>query len=113
MTARDFDDMLRTRLNKTLAVLKSKAAEYATDDDRLHNFKRAAKDFPSMEGIGTTPADTLVGMMRKHWVSIADIVDRHGCGESVSPALIDEKIGDAVNYLILLEAVLLERGVTT
>ena len=37
-----------------------------------------------------------------------DIVDNLGIGELPTAALIDEKIGDAINYLILLEAMLKE-----
>ena len=106
MTAAEFDAILSARLAKAREVLSAKAGEYATDADRLHNFKRAAREFP---GPGETqPADALVGMMRKHWVSIADIVERKCCGNPVPAAVIDEKIGDAINYLILLEAVLRE-----
>lgn len=83
-------------------MLASKACEYASDEDRLHNFKAAA------ELEGDTPAEALRGMLRKHWVSIADLVWSDTIGEKPSFAMIDEKIGDAVNYLILLEALLKE-----
>lgn len=106
MTAAEFDAILSARLDKIKSVLASKGAEYASDKDRLHNFKRAASDFPS-SGIDG-PADALLGMMRKHWVSIADLVDRKATNGEVGRAAIDEKIGDAINYLILLEAILVE-----
>lgn len=96
-------EVLRRRLSLIERTLASKAAEYATDD-RLHNFKRAAamlEDFPE---------SACVGFMTKHLVSVLDIVDRL----PVVPTreMIDEKIGDAINYLILLEALLVERIAT-
>lgn len=104
MKATEFDRLLKDRLAKTRLLLESKAGEYATGDDRLHNFRRAAEDFP---GPGpTSPAAALLGMLRKHWVSLADMAERHALGNPIAPAAVDEKIGDAVNYLILLEAVL-------
>ena len=99
MTSEEFDALLERRISRTRAVLASKAGEYATGHDRLHNFNRASvlrgKPAPSV----------LLGMLIKHWVSLEDLVDgmKHG---PLSEAVIDEKVGDAVNYLILLEAVL-------
>lgn len=102
MKAAEFDRLLEARIDKMRATLTAKAGEYATDGDRLHNFKRAA-------GIlGVTPAQACLGMLAKHWVSVVDLVDRDAAGEYVTPAMIDEKIGDATNYLPLLEALILE-----
>ena len=44
-------------------------------------------------------------MAQKHLVSVMDLV--HGKLKS-EPVMVDEKIGDMINYLILLEAVLKE-----
>lgn len=108
MTAGEFDAVLAARLEKTRAVLASKAAEYATDGDRLHNFKRSSRLFDDA-GLYRTPAEALAGMLVKHWVSVMDLVRRDADDEKIPPAVIDEKLGDAINYLILLEAVLTER----
>ena len=95
MTPERFNEILAKRLEATKAVLASKATEYASGRDRLHNFNRAAAM------LGTTPEKALIGMWTKHIVSILDIVD----SENVpSLAMLEEKIGDAVNYLVLLEA---------
>lgn len=103
MTHDEFDTLiLDRRMDLTRSVLSSKAAEYATED-RLHNFKRAA------ELQGTTPMKALIGMWTKHVVSVLDIVDKHAKDGSVPlQSRVDEKIGDAVNYLILLEGLLYE-----
>jgi hypothetical protein len=101
MLAAEFDSLLMTRLDKAKATLASKASEYATAGDRLHNFKRAA------QLRSADPAETLLGMMVKHWVSVEDLVQRHiGRATPAPPGMVDEKIGDAINYLILLEALL-------
>ncbi|MCP4127754.1 MAG: hypothetical protein GY753_11905 [Gammaproteobacteria bacterium] len=80
-------------------VLGTKAGEYAHGGDRLHNFKVAAavNDVP--------PEQALWGMATKHLVSVMDLV----AGRLVArPEMVDEKIGDMINYLILLEAILKE-----
>ena len=77
------------------------AEEYASDVDRLSNFKRAARLK------GTTLPQAVTGMMVKHTVSVYDMVES---GEAFTAAAWDEKIGDHINYLILLKATLIEDG---
>ena len=103
MKAERFDSIVENRLRLIKEILLQKRAEYAPDGgDRLHNFKRAG------EMLRTTPERALVGMWTKHIISILDIVD--GLDRKlVSVEMIEEKIGDAVNYLILLEAMLKNR----
>ena len=102
MTAEQFDVILDNRLEATRATLGTKAVEYASAKDRLHNFKRAA-------GLtGESPAQVCVGFLVKHLVSVLDIVDDHAKGDKRRIGLVDEKLGDAVNYLVLLEALLKE-----
>ena len=98
MEAAKFNELLNARLKSSKRVLGSKAKEYAKGD-RLYNFKRAA------EILRKSPEDALLGMFMKHLVSVIDLVE--GTLEA-SDHMIDEKIGDAINYLILLEAVLKE-----
>lgn len=103
MTPAQFDEILEARIIKTRTVLGAKAGEYASERDRLHNFKRSA-------GVtGETPAQVCVGFFVKHLTSVLDIVDAHArTGAAPAPAVVDEKFGDAVNYLVLLEAILAE-----
>ena len=103
MTAQTFNEILEARLDKIRAVLVTKAAEYATNADRLHNFKAGAALSR------TTPAGALLGYMTKHFVSVIDMVRNEESGTPPTPEKVDEKIGDAINYLILLEAVFLEQ----
>ena len=100
MNISEFNYVLNQRISQIREVLSHKAKEYARDD-RLHNFKVAA------DILGCSPAHALIGMKVKHDVSVLDLV-RYP--ELRTPKLIDEKIGDSINYLILLEAILLEDG---
>jgi hypothetical protein len=102
MNTEKFNQVLNDRIFEIRAVLSSKAKEYATED-RLHNFKVAARRR------NQTPERALMGMKEKHSVSIEDIIDNIDKGILPSKELLNEKIGDEINYLILLEALLLER----
>jgi len=101
-----FQKILEERIRKMRFTLAAKADEYASDADRLHNFRRAAAV------LGCSSVRALLGMWSKHLVSVLDIVDAVENEKSVPEGMIDEKIGDAVNYLVLLEALLRERTVS-
>jgi hypothetical protein len=100
MTPQNFDKLVERRVELIKSVLKSKAGEYAFSGDRLHNFVRAA------DMLGTTKEKALVGMWTKHIVSVLDIVDS---GATPTKAMIEEKLGDLINYAILLEACYADR----
>jgi hypothetical protein len=101
MTNQEFDAILENRITKIRETLKSKGKEY-THGDQLSNFNRAAE----MQGISREKA--LIGMWSKHVVFILDIVDEMDNGIMPLPQVLDEKITDAVNYLCLLEAMIIE-----
>ena len=99
VNTQDFDIILQQRIDSIKSTLANKAKEYAISD-RLYNFKRAA------EILRTSPEKALCGMFIKHFVSVMDLIE----GSIPSTEyLINEKIGDAINYLILLEAILKEK----
>ena len=101
MTNEQFQTVLAHRLEQVKQVLETKAGGYAFNDDRLHNFKRAA-------GLmNCTPQEAALGMAVKHIVSVTDMVSgRLG----VTEENLNEKITDAINYLILIEACLRENS---
>ena len=102
MTSQDFEVLLHNRLNDIKNVLGNKSKEYSSTTDRLHNFKVAARLDDEI------PERALWGMLKKHLVSVMDI--KNTCDtKAYSTEMIDEKIGDSINYLILLEALLKER----
>lgn len=100
MTGEDFEEVLESRIQRIRSVLGHKAVEYASSGDRLHNFKRAS------EMLRVSPEEALMGMFAKHMVSIMDMVDE---GSDSPMEMWEEKIGDAINYLILLEGVIREK----
>ena len=103
MNTERFNEVLENTLNKCVKVLGCKAGEYATED-RLHNFKVAA------EIQNCTPITALAGMMAKHTVSVYDLIQRQEQGLVVPKEMWDEKIGDSINYLILLTALVEEKS---
>ena len=105
MTSEKFNLILEETLDKCKNTLGVKAEEYATSD-RLHNFKVAA------EIQNCTPMTALAGMMAKHTVSVYDLIGRAEYGVDVPLELWDEKIGDHINYLILLSAMVRENEKT-
>ena len=104
MNTETFNSIVDQRVEKIKATLVRKSAEYSSDDDRLHNFKIAGRIN------GETPEKALWGMMAKHLVSVIDIIADSNRGKLPSAAMRDEKLGDAINYLILLEALLIEKS---
>lgn len=100
MRVETFEQILQSRIEKTQAILGNKAEEYAMGGDRLYNFNAAAR----IDGV--TPEKALWGMAKKHLVSVMDLVEGR-----LKPTKhnIDEKIGDMINYLILLEALFQEK----
>lgn len=97
-----FAEVLAKQLTQTETVLGNKGKEYSKGADRFSNFKDAAR----IEQ--TTPEKALLGMMVKHEVSVRDIVDSIEA-RLPTEAVLDEKIGDWVAYLILLKGLITER----
>lgn len=95
-----FDQVVENRIEQIRSVLHKKAKEYASTTDRFHNFRVAARKMNS------TPEVALQGMMAKHEVAVLDMINDPG---KATIRLIEEKIGDNINYLILLEGLLKER----
>lgn len=103
MKTEKFESILNERIDKCVKVLCAKADEYATED-RLHNFKVAAR----LQNC--TPITALAGMMAKHTVSVYDLIQRQEQGFVVTREMWDEKIGDHLNYLFLLTALIEEKS---
>jgi len=100
MNTSEFEENVEHRIDMIRSVLTSKGEEYAVGGDRLHNFKVAARVK------GETMEKALEGMRIKHDVSIMDMINNP---DSVTEAMIDEKIGDRINYDVILSAIFLER----
>lgn len=96
-----FNSIVEAKIEEIRNTLVGKAKEYAADHDRLHNFAVTAK----VRDQNLTQA--LAGMMVKHTVSVYDMINS---GEAYSKALWDEKTGDHLVYLLLLQATIVEDG---
>ena len=95
----DFDEVVKNRIELINKILKKKEKEYSNNIDRFHNFHTAARIS------NCTPENTLWGMLVKHIVSVMDIITT--CEMNIySKEYIEEKIGDTINYFILLEGLL-------
>ena len=103
MNETEFNKILQERLDKTRETLKSKGSEYA-HGDRLSNFKVGAVL------MGKTPEGVLSGLIVKHIVALYDFVNELERGSVRSYDYWDEKIGDIIAYMILLDALIQERN---
>ena len=103
MNMSEFDLVLEARLQKTKDVLYSKSKEYSSDADKLHNFNKGAMMS------GHSREDVLWGFLLKHLISVSDIVEATNQGKFPNMETINEKIGDCINYFVLLEACLVDR----
>ena len=93
---RQFDTVLQERLRKIQETLIEKAKQYQRNDDRYHNFRKAAAL------TGKTPEQCLWGFALKHIVALDDYINDLP-DKRMPQEQWDEKIGDIINYLILLE----------
>ena len=94
-----FNQIVEEQMQKCKDTLIVKAAEYSTED-RLHNFMVAS------EFMGVSPEQVCLGFLSKHLVSISDMCMQSSQGGHYTELLWDEKIGDSINYLLLLSAII-------
>ena len=94
----------------TKNIMKSKGREYAGDGDRLANFKRGSIN------VGVNPETVLYIYMQKHFDSLTTFIrdlERANWLCTVTEKLsepIQERMKDLVNYLLLLNGLIIERG---
>lgn len=103
MNEKQFEKHVDERIELIRDVLQIKAKEYRKNNNPFHNFDRAA----AMNQC--TPERALMGMLAKHQISVLDLVDDIDDGKLPNRDLVSEKIGDHINYLILLEGLIYRR----
>ena len=105
MTLSEFKELCDNRIAHCMNImLGEKNEEYARGGDKLHNFKVAGRYD------NESPDRALWGMLKKHLVSIQDIInDVDGGGVCPSREMVDAKVSDYINYGLLLEGLLHER----
>lgn len=101
MTSEIFLKCLEEIDSNCQTILGSRNSNYASDADRLHNF-RAGGDI-----LGGTPAQACWGYMTKHLVALRDKVDKNDFSNQ-SDFL--EKCTDVINYVRLLYCIGIEEN---
>lgn len=97
MSEREFEEILTKRLDKIRNVLGTKAKEYVRNGDRLHNFNVGAR----LDGVSRERV--LHGFLLKHYISYMDMLNDMDKGILPTEEYVDEKLGDIINYFILME----------
>lgn len=105
MTKEDFSNQIvARRLELIKKVLESKGVEYGASKSAFHTF-----DESTGISLHSKNASTAWEMCVKHLTSIKNIIsDFEYCGQLPSESILEEKIGDAINYFILIEGMLKE-----
>lgn len=88
-----FEQLLDELESSSTTTLKYKNANYASDEDRLHNFKAGA------DIMGSTPAEACWGYLTKHLVALRDKVKRNDFSDREDFL---EKCQDTINYIRFL-----------
>ncbi len=102
MTSEQFNNLFLEENEASHEMLIGKAEEYATNDERLENFKQAA-------GMTMEPSSTAcIWFMVKHMVSIVKMSRNPW---SYTPAKWDEKLRDIRNYTYLCKGCLIDEGI--
>jgi hypothetical protein len=98
-----FNEIVDQTLEQVTEVLIEKSIEYSRNDNPFHNFDVGARK------TGLIREKVLDGMALKHDISIDDMVNDIEDGKLPSYDAINEKFGDAINYLILKKASIIDR----
>jgi hypothetical protein len=104
MKTTDFmENVVKPRLSLCADLLsKTKDAEYTRNGDKFHNFKRTAqvRDISVIEAWD--------GNQNKHLTSFLDMIDDVKKGNLPSKKLLDEKLTDMINYILIFEGLITE-----
>lgn len=104
MNSEDFKTIVDGCKVNIESTLNKKSQEYSSKEDKLHNFVEAAKLMRCK-----TKEYALFGMLNKHLVSVIDMIVKYEQkGILPDESMVEEKIGDSINYFVLLKACFLE-----
>ena len=102
MKAQDFESNSKHLIEHCWNLLFNKAKEYASDEDRLANFKQPTSLF------GVSPAEICLYYDSKHIASMVMIAQDISKGKLPTRELLEEKVGDYINYGLLFYSTVLE-----
>lgn len=99
ITEQEFERLFEERIEKCKNVLAVKAEEYSSDEDKMRNFNVAGRM------LGVPPYKIAFYYMMKHFESVYEIVIED---KKVSRDVWDEKVGDLLNYIFLIDAMVVK-----
>lgn len=99
----EFEKVVDETLQQIRETLIAKGKEYRRNNNPFHNFEVGARKK------NITREKVLDGMMLKHEISIEDITNDLDSGKLPTEAVVNEKFGDVLIYLILKKAMFLQR----
>ena len=102
MNDKTFEKHCKKLLDKSQQTLFRKSTEYASNVDRLANFRQPT----SMMGI--SPAEVCLMYQMKHIYSISKIAKESSQGILPTQELLEEKCQDMLNYTLLFYAIMCE-----
>ena len=102
MNEQEFQKVIDTTIKQVLSTMAAKGVEYVPEEvtSRFHNFEVSAALNQQL------PTEALWGFLTKHIVSLSDMVKVPPTESSM--AKWDEKINDAIIYLLLLKGIATE-----
>jgi hypothetical protein len=107
MNRTNFNKQVKTRFELSEKVLIKKGSEYANEQNVFVNFER---------GVGlsfhNSPEKVAWEYCVKHLESIRSMLDHietDGVNGFPNEELVREKFGDAINYMIIIEAMIMQR----
>jgi predicted RNA-binding protein with EMAP domain len=106
MNRKDFSNYVDFVKERTSNVLQAKGDEYSYNSGAFENFEEGVSI-----GLSNTPEGVAWGYVTKHIQSVRALIREVDSGKEdhLTDKLIDEKFGDVINYMILIEAMLKER----
>jgi len=99
MTREEYSKSIEAQLKRVKETLIEKNKEYSTDNSPLHNFHQSAKI------LRVSPKECALAFMVKHLTSIIDMTQSD---VDYPMEIWREKLGDAKNYMILIECLVEE-----
>jgi gp063 len=99
MTREEYNKSIEAQLKRVKETLIKKNKEYSTDNSPLHNFHQSAKI------LRVSPKECALAFMVKHLTSIIYMTQSD---IDYPMELWREKLGDAKNYMILIECLVEE-----
>jgi len=102
MNIKDREELMKERFAKCLEVARVKGADYSGKEDALANFKRNG------ERLGLTKYQIWAVYCAKHIDSVFNSIKADPEHPQVESEPLEERIGDIIVYMVILEALMKE-----